>query len=180
MSGILYTFAESTVSLGNTIITFTITIIIAAVIGILFGSFRKSVLQGFISAVLVQLIAIVLFFSIRDKVQEYRLNEIKNVMSKIEYNQNNCVKVGKHINHWKEGLELIEKCPSEVGYYIITVDLIASDKDYESAATLIEYGLDFIQIYPPPEPLCERLQSYYKHLKKRPELNSDCVKFHRF
>jgi hypothetical protein len=138
---------------------------------------RSSFRDGIFTLGITEIIFIILIFALKDTVRSERLKTIQESFVNIEYT-NNHSDSNVTINSWIDGLEYIKKCPKEVGYYIRTCDILEKEKDYESAATLIELGLDFIQISPPPQPLCERLQRYYKHLDKRPKLDIDCNTFY--
>ncbi len=106
-----------------------------------------------------------------------KLEIIKKTMFSIQDVSTPCKKIEK-ITTWQEGISLIKKYPREISYYCKTADLLAKDKDYESATTLIELGLDFIKQNPVPPELCKRLKKYYKHLKDRPTLDNNCNKLH--
>lgn len=178
MNETLFRIFEPAVSKENIIITLIITLISSIIIGLLSGKIRNSLRDGFIGFLIMEIICIVLYFNVRNKVQSERYNQIKDTMIKISEKTIICNPININIRTWKDGMKCIEKCPKEVGYYILTCDLLEKEKDYESAATLIEMGLDFIRISPPPPPLCERLQKYYRHLNNRPQLDKDCNKIH--
>ena len=119
------------------------------------------------------------YFTIRDNVQNYRLTEIKTVMASIKIKTKyEPIDQGIYISNWRTGLGLIRKNPTEVALYVKTTQYLEDDKDYESAATLIELGLDFMEYEEIPIVLCEKLQNYYRHLPNRPKLDKDCRKIH--
>jgi hypothetical protein len=180
MNEILFEFADGAILLKNIFLSLIVTSITATITGIIFGSLRLSLRDGLIGFLFTELILIIILVSVRDKVRSERLNYITEKFSEISTNSAECSDNGKPITDWKYGLSRIEKCPREVGYYLKTCDLLEDDHDYESAALILELGLDIIRISPPPPPVCERLQRYYKHLPNRPELSKYCDKIHRF
>lgn len=167
---------ESAVSPSNIVITLIVALIASLILGMILGKIKKSVRDGFYSFLIFELIFILLYFTLKDNVAGYRNKTIKNTMLNIN------MEISKNekpieINSWYSGLKAIEKCPTEIGYYLTTTDYLEKEKDYESAALLIEMGLDFIKISPIPPPLCKKLRIYYKHLKGKPMLPEDCKTF---
>jgi hypothetical protein len=178
MSEILFKFAESAVSLSNVVLSLLVSLLISAAIWVWIGSVGSSIRNGIIASVSFQLALIIIFFVVRGKVQKERLDIIFRTMSTIEASSSGCEAKAVNISNWREGLKCIKRCPTEAGYYIKTADLLEADRDYESAATLIEMGLDIIRQEPPSPPLCERLKRYYRHLPNRTTLDEKCGKFH--
>lgn len=167
---------EAAVSPSNIAITIIGAIFASLILGAFLGNIRKSLRDGLLSFLIFELLFIVLYISVKDNVSSYRYRVIKETMLKININ-NDVENRSIEINSWFSGLKAIEKCPSEVGYYLITTDYLEKEKDYESAALLIELGLDFIRQSPIPPPLCKKLRIYYKHLKNKPEITKDCKTF---
>ena len=178
MTETLFEYGESAVAIGNILITFCVSILVSLTIGYLMGAVKKSLKLQILSSVLFQIIVTMLYLAVRDGIHDYRKGVITSGMTQIQKQYGPCVNKAVPIDHWKTGLEQIILCPSEVGYYIKTADLLAADRDFESATTLIEFGLDFIEQEPIPEPLCQRLRMYYEHVRNRPNLDSSCNKFH--
>lgn len=175
----LYEFLESAVSWDNAFLTFLLSLITAFIVGIIYSSIAKSFVSGIVSFIISELILIAAFFIIRDEVKTARLNEITKEMNSIEMrNSYENINQGVVISSWREGLKFIRKNPTEIGYYIKTVKYLEEDNDYESAATLLELGLDFMNYNKIPTVICDKLQLYYKHLPNRPKLDKDCNKIH--
>jgi len=175
----IYQFIESAVSLNYIFLTLTLTVVSSLILGIITSAVTKNVIGGIFTFVISELILIAAFFFVRDKVQIARLNEIKKVMYSIE-EKNYYPPVGQNvfISSWREGLQLIKKNPTEIGLYLKTVKYLEDEKDYESASSLIGLGLDFMHYKKIPTILCDKLQSYYKHLPNRPKLDKGCKKIH--
>ena len=170
---ILFDYLDQAISTSNVMITLLVSVIVSIIMGLIYGSMKCSLLKGAISFVLFEILLIIAFFPIRNRVHKARLNIIISTMSKIDTTQaKNDFKKYK-ISTWKQGLKHIENNPKEVGYYMKTADILADDRDYESAASLIEMGLDFIKKDPPPLPLSERLKGYYSHLKNRRKIDDN-------
>lgn len=173
----LYRFAESAVALDNVLYSVTISIAVAAILGQCTRGIKRSLSLQVVSSVLFQVLVIILYFAVRDEVQGFRLSTISERLASLRVDAP-CHPNEHQITNWRDGLEAIARCPTEVGNYLVTADKLAADRDYESAATLLEMGTDFIQISPLPLPICERLQAYYVHLTRRPRLTKDCTKIH--
>uniref|UniRef100_UPI003217A275 hypothetical protein n=1 Tax=uncultured Draconibacterium sp. TaxID=1573823 RepID=UPI003217A275 len=162
---------ESAVSPTNVAISFIVSIIASLIIGLALGNIGGSVIGGVVSFILCEIIFVMLYFAIRDKVAEFRYSEIKETMLSAQISR---VQANPNITSWQTGLEAIKDDPNEIGYYIVTTDYLEKEKDYNSAALLIEMGLDFIKKSPIPRPLCDKLRRYYKYLENRPEINDNC------
>lgn len=179
MNEIWFNVAQSATSPSNIFISLLITIFSALVIGAIFyKTLRNSVRDAIIGFIITEAILILILFSVKDKVKSERLKYINNVILELNVNSFSCKYTDTFISDWKTGINCIKLCPKEIGYYIKTCDILEKEKDYESAATLIELGLDFIKISPPPSPLCERLQRYYNKLDNRVKIDSNCNKIH--
>lgn len=173
----LFEIAESAVSPQNIFISLIIMLVVSFLIGIIFGSLSNSLKTGSVGSILTLIIYIIIFYSVKDKVQTERFNRIEEVMLAIDHNNLNCITERTPISDWKSGLVKINKCPTNIGYYLKTCDFLEKEKDYESAAFLLEVGLDFIDYKEDiPVPICQRLQKYYKILKNKPSLNENCLK----
>jgi hypothetical protein len=178
MRELLFRYVEPAVSAEYTVLTLSLFFVSSIVLGLITGKLSKSSLRdGLITFCITQIFLLILYFFLRNTVQSERLKTITERMGRVE-NSSKCPNSYVRIINWLDGLTAIEECPREVGYYLTTCDILEKEQDYESAAILIEIGLNFIQISPPPPPLCQRLQRYYKHLSKAPNLDINCNKFH--
>ncbi len=178
MNETMFKIVELAVSLDYVVFTFSVSLVIAVGMGYFLGSIRDSVRFGIISSVIFEILMIILFYGVRDKVAKERLNLINETMAVVTTVAEECSGEGVIIRNWREGLSIIATCPKEVGYYVRTADLLEEERDYNAAATLIEYGLDFIEADAVPPPLCERLIRYYEHLVGRPRLDVECNKYY--
>ena len=170
---------ESATSPGNILISLLITIFSSVVIGIIFyKSLRNTTRDAFLGFIISEVILLLLLFSVRNNVKSERLEYIQKAMLSINPSSFSCNYTDTDISDWRTGLKCIKLCPKEIGYYIKTCDILEREKDFESAATLIELGLDFIKISPPPTQLCERRKRYYDILPNRPRLDDECNKIH--
>ncbi|GET25516.1 hypothetical protein [Prolixibacter sp. NT017] len=174
-----FNIAEAAVSPSNILGTFLITLISSAIIGgIFYRSIRKATRDAVLGFLISEIILLFILFSVKDEVKSERLKFINESMLSIDPNSFKCEYTDVYISNWKTGMKCILKCPKEIGYYIKTCEMLEKENDIESAATLIELGMDFIKISPPPTQLCEKLQRYYDKLPDRPKLNKDCIKIH--
>lgn len=181
MTDLVFELAESAVSLQKAFFSFALSLAASAIAALVFGRIRESLKAAVFAGIVLEIILILLFFQVRDYVKEYRLKLITETLSSIPVDVETCDRKIKFISNYRDGLELIKLCPIEVGYYIKTADILEQDRDYESAATLIELGLDILPPYETlPMSLCERLLRYYEHLPNRTPLDSDCTKYHVF
>ena len=174
-----FNIAQSATSPNNILTSLLLTVISSLVIGAIFyKKIRNSVRDASIGFMISEIILVLILFSVKDNVKSERLKYINKVMLELDINSFSCNYTDNQITDWKTGVNCIKLCPKEIGYYITTCDLLEKEKDYESAVTLIELGLDFIRIFPPPPPLCERLQRYYKMLPNRTMIDNNCNKIH--
>jgi len=180
MSG-LYEFLEGAVNWHNIAYSIMVTFLASLIFGFFISRIRESITNGIIVFFITEAILVGTLFMVRDNFHDARLREIRTVMSGIPVrNHYRSVDQPVFISGWRQGLRLISQNPSEVGLYISTVKYLEEDKDYESAATLIELGLDFIEFQEIPVVLCEKLLIYYEHLRgNRPKLDKDCRKIHQ-
>lgn len=177
----LYEFIEGAIKWHNIAYSIMATILASLIFGFFISRIRESIKNGIIVFLITEAILVGTLFMVRDNFHDARLKEIRTVMSSIPVrNHYPSVDQTVFISSWRQGLRLISKNPSEVGLYISTVKYLEEDKDYESAATLIELGLDFIKFQEIPVALCEKLRIYYRHLpRNRPKLDEDCRKIHQ-
>jgi hypothetical protein len=112
-------------------------------------------------------------------VREYRLQTVVKTMSAITAKGEGHSPENRRIETWRQGLGAISRHPSEVGYYVKTADLLIKLNDYEAAATLIELGLDILDLDPPPDPLCIKLKWLYERLPNRTPIDDRCHKYHQ-
>ncbi len=178
MNEFLYEFADAAVSPGNMILTLALTLIGSLVFGLFIKNRFQSLVGGIATFVLTEVVCLLIFLLVRGEVHQERLHHIENTMSAVRARPRQCNVDATPIRKWKQGIELISRCPLEIGYYAKTADLLIKKKDYEAAATLIELGLDFLQYDPPPDPLCSRLKLLYELLPNRTKINTNCRKYH--
>jgi len=167
---------ESAVSPSNFLITFFATIGVSFILGKIWGKLRKSIKENIIVFFFLQIFFVLMYFVIKDKVATYRYSKIEEAMLHVKINTD-VSNMNIKISSWQTGLKAIQYNPREVGYYLKTTDYLEKEKDYRSAALLIEMGLDYIKQSPIPPPLCKKLKSYYKYLEDRPKITDDCETF---
>jgi hypothetical protein len=179
MIDMLYRVAESSVSPANILLTTAVSILISAIVGFAVGSNTETRRAGLISATVTQVFWIAVLLTVRTHVHEYRMDCVSDTMRNLRVSGQSVQKEAVAISDWRQGLTLIRRHPTAVGYYADTADIFIELGDYEAAATLIEYGVDLIGVTPPPDILCYRLRQCYARLPDRPELDEDCTKYHR-
>lgn len=172
----LFKTFESAVSPSNFLITLIGTILVSFGLGWIWGKIRRSIVENLAGFIILQIFFIIMYFVIKDKVSIYRYSKIEEVMLHINVTLD-AVPELITISSWQTGLKAIQNNPTEVGFYIATADYLEKEKDYESAALLIEIGLDYIKQTPIPPPLCKKLKFYYRNLKNRPRITDDCETF---
>ncbi len=178
MNETIFRSAEIVTSPSQILLMLFLYLLTGGLVGLIFSKIRESIRDAFIGFVLTVVILLLLHFFVKDRVQTERLNRIYKSMIEINTESFDCSVSNGLITNWQQGLEKIQDCPSEIGFYVKTADLLEKEGDYESAASLIELGLDFITFTKVPVVLCERLQRYYKKLDNRPELGECCEKIH--
>lgn len=179
MNDSIFRIAEIVTSPSQLLLTLLIYLLTGGIVGLMFSTIRESIRDSVIGFVLTVLMLLPLHFLLKDRVQTERLRRINEYMLEISPDSFDCESSNGLITNWQQGVKRIQDCPSEIGYYVKTADLLEKEGDYESAALLIELGLDFITFIDVPVVLCERLQRYYKKLDNRPELGEGCEKIHQ-
>lgn len=177
MIELLFKYAESAVAPSNALLSFLLAILIALMMGAVTKRIFDSIKHALISSVLTMLVLIILYYAVRNEVADFRLASIESTMAKLQPVESGCTENTGVISSWRQGLSKIERCPSESGFYEKTADLLMEEGDYRSAATLIEFGLNFVPVSPFPAPLCERLIKCYALLDSRPTLDERCGTF---